>query len=99
MTFKKGQSGNPNGRPKHVLASGKSVAELARDYTERAVETLVEVMEDSDAPKNARVSAAEALLDRGWGKPKQEMDLNVKTEREAILERMRERVHGQPTAH
>ena len=91
MTFKKGQSGNPNGRPKHKLPDGRPVSELARDYSERALTVLIDVMEDAEASKAARVSAAEAVLDRGWGKPKQDMDINVKTDRAEILERARER--------
>lgn len=71
MPYQKGQSGNPSGRPKTVLANGKSLRELAREHTEAAIETLVDVMGDDDAPPPARVSAASALLDRGWGKPTQ----------------------------
>ena len=44
---------------------------MAREKTETAIRTLVEVMEDPKAPKSARIQAAIALLDRGWGKPTQ----------------------------
>ncbi len=40
MPFKKGQSGNPGGRPK-VIAE---VKELARAHTGEAIETLVSIM-------------------------------------------------------
>jgi hypothetical protein len=43
------------------------VQALARTYTEAAVLTLVECLKD---PRHA-VSAAVALLDRGWGRPSQ----------------------------
>jgi hypothetical protein len=43
------------------------VQELARTYTEEAIRTLVEALDD---PK-LKVQAACALLDRGWGKPLQ----------------------------
>jgi len=46
-----------------------SVQELAQQYTEQAIETLAEIMRDKDAPATARLAAAEALLNRGWGKP------------------------------
>jgi Family of unknown function (DUF5681) len=65
--FKKGQSGNPGGRPK-VLAE---VKELAREHTAEAIETLVSIMTDPKSAPAARVSAANALLDRGYGRPPQ----------------------------
>lgn len=73
MTFKAGQSGNPGGRPKVVLPDGRTLAEVARDHTLKAVKTLVDVMEDDGAPPVARVGAANAILDRGWGKPLQQL--------------------------
>ena len=65
--FKKGQSGNPGGRPK-VIAE---VKELARAHTGEAIDTLVSIMANAKAAPAARVSAANALLDRGYGKPPQ----------------------------
>jgi Family of unknown function (DUF5681) len=65
--FKKGQSGNPGGRPK-VIAE---VRELAREYTGEAVKTLVSIMTNPKSAPAARVSAANALLDRGYGRPPQ----------------------------
>jgi len=57
----KGQSGNPGGRPKEV----GHVRELAKQYTEEAIETLVMIMRDESAPPRARSAAAETLLNRG----------------------------------
>lgn len=65
--FQPGQSGNPGGRPKAV----ESVKGLARMHTENAIAALVRVIEDKKAAPAARVSAAVAILDRGWGKPVQ----------------------------
>jgi hypothetical protein len=67
MPFKKGQSGNPGGRPK-VIAE---VKELARAHTGEAIETLVAIMTNPKSAPAARVSAANSLLDRGYGKPPQ----------------------------
>ena len=69
--FKPGQSGNPHGRPK-VLAD---VRGLARTYTADAVAALVRIVRDPKAPQAAQVAAAQAILDRGWGKAVQPSEL------------------------
>ena len=66
--FAPGQSGNPGGRPKDE----HRVAELARSYTVEAIDTLVELMRDGK-DERVRGTAAQALLDRGWGKAKVEV--------------------------
>lgn len=67
MPFKKGQSGNPGGRPK----ADKRLKELAREKTELALNTLIAIAENGKESASARVAAANAILDRGWGKPTQ----------------------------
>ncbi|WP_245471295.1 hypothetical protein [Bradyrhizobium genosp. SA-3] len=47
------------------------IKSLARTHTVHAVNTLLQIMRDKNAPAHARVSAANAILDRGWGKPLQ----------------------------
>ena len=69
--FPKGNSANPGGRPK-LPEDVKHVRELAREYTVEAVATLASVMADGSGP--AKVAAANALLDRGWGKAPQVVD-------------------------
>lgn len=65
MPFQPGQSGNPGGRPK----GAGEVKATAREYTQESIERLVHWMRSEDA--RASVPAANALLDRGWGKPAQ----------------------------
>ena len=79
--FKKGESGNPGGRPK-VIAE---VKELARAHTGEAIETLVSIMTNQKSAPAARVSAANALLDRGFGKPAQHIIGPVEVSRSGRL--------------
>ena len=69
-SFKPGQSGNPSGGPR-ILAD---VQNAARDYSAEAIETLARIMRNPKTPAPARISAACALLDRGYGKPSQAID-------------------------
>ena len=61
-----GSSPNPGGRPKII----EDIRDLAREHTETAINALVHIAE-SGKQESARVAAASALLDRGWGKPTQ----------------------------
>jgi len=55
------------------------IRSLARSYTVKSIKVLVGVMSAPDAAPAARVSAATALLDRGWGKPAQTTELTVRS--------------------
>jgi hypothetical protein len=71
--FPKGKSGNPGGRSRAITNLGVE----ARKYADLALETLVQVCTGklkSVTPRD-RVAAANALLDRGFGKPTQALDL------------------------
>lgn len=50
------------------------IRSLARSHTRSAILALAGVMRSKDATHAARVSAANALLDRGWGKPPQALE-------------------------
>lgn len=65
MPFEKGQSGNPGGRPKE----NAEIKALAREHGPAAVQKLFELM-GCGSPRT-EVAAAQALLDRGYGKPAQ----------------------------
>src|ERR1700674_2334042 len=64
--FRKGESGNPGGRPKAVA----ELRDLARTYTAEAIDALAELMRDGE-DERVRLAASVSLLDRGWGKPAQ----------------------------
>ena len=81
-SFRPGVSGNVNGRPKRAetIEARRVVADVkaaARELTLDAMDTLKLVMKDPKAPPAARVGAATAILDRGWGKPTQPVDANI----------------------
>lgn len=42
--------------------------ELAREHTETALETILEIMNDCEEEGSTRLEAAKQILDRGWGK-------------------------------
>ena len=67
------KSGNPKGRP----SIKGPVEALAREHTEEAVETLVELMRRG-VPDAVKGAAANALLNRGWGLPRQVVEEAVK---------------------
>lgn len=60
-------AGRKTGSPNKV---GADVRELARQYTDQAIETLAQIMLHGKESQ-ARASAADKLLDRGWGRPAQ----------------------------
>lgn len=65
-----GQSGNPNGRPR-VDPKLKAIAQAK---TEEAMAAIIACLDDAD-PK-VRIAAANAILDRGHGKPAQSVTVS-----------------------
>lgn len=74
-TWAKGKSGNPGGRSPRIGPNGETAAELARMHTAAAIETLAAGLATSDW--NIRVACANALLNRGWGAPKEHVTTEV----------------------
>ena len=66
--------GRVAGTPNKATAS---IKEVAQQYTEDALKTLVAVMGDETAPHAARVAAANSIIDRGHGKPRQSIDADI----------------------
>lgn len=69
MPFQPGVSGNPSGRPKE----NNEVKALARANAPQAMQTLIDIMTNGE-PKLA-LQAANAVLDRAYGKPAQAVQL------------------------
>ncbi len=70
-TFLKGVSGNPDGRPKQDT----NLRDLARAHTAEAIATLVQIMQNRKAALTAHIHACVAILDRGYGRPAQYMEI------------------------
>lgn len=68
--WKKGESGNPGGRPKGFA----ELRELARTHGEHCIERLVTLSNDPDG--RIAVAACSILLDRGYGKPMQAVEVS-----------------------
>jgi hypothetical protein len=76
--FKKGESGNPGGRPKVI----GELRELAREHAPDAIKELARLAIKAKS-ETARVAAIRELLDRGYGKAAQVLDTELDTENEA----------------
>ena len=51
-----------------MVRSVTEIRSMARSHTKTALNVLVAVMRNTKATPPARIAAANAILDRGWGK-------------------------------
>ncbi len=65
-SFKKGSSGNPQGRPKRTAQELDLIA-ACKEKTPRALAVMVRIMEEGENERN-QLAAAQAIIDRGYGK-------------------------------
>jgi hypothetical protein len=72
MKFRKGQSGNPGGRPK-VLGE---VQELARLHAPSIIVELARLALKAKS-ETARIAAIRELLDRGYGRTRQSVEVST----------------------
>jgi hypothetical protein len=66
-TFKKGVSGNPGGRSKMP----SEVKRVLEKNTLRAIECVLQIMNDVKNKASDRIKAAEFIVDRAYGRPAQ----------------------------
>jgi hypothetical protein len=71
MKFSKGKSGNPGGRPK-VLGE---VQELARHHAPEVIAELARLAVKARS-ETARIAAGRELLDRGFGRARQSLEVS-----------------------
>jgi hypothetical protein len=72
--FKKGQSGNPGGRPKKTEEE-RTLEAMCRERTPEALHAILRIMAGSKQDR-AKLAAAQYVLDRAWGKPKESVELS-----------------------
>lgn len=71
MAFVKGQSGNPGGRAKAVMPDGRTLSEVAREHSPAALQVLIDAL---TKPETC-FAAAKEILDRGFGRAAQSVEL------------------------
>jgi hypothetical protein len=89
--FKPGQSGNPGGRAKQtpeLFALAREQTVEASSLNCRTSYTIVAIMKDKGAPKVARLTAANLVLERGHGKAVSMVDMRIADERRSTLRRI-----------
>lgn len=82
--FLPGNPGGP-GRPKKVLTAQelfdqqvrRDLKAVAKQNSPEAFRTLLEIMRDTTVGVQHRLNAASQILDRGWGKPTNHVDVSV----------------------
>ena len=84
--FKKGESGNPNGRPKKLPELDKLLADVLGEEKDgiTAGEVILKALRAKAAKGDVR--AAEVLLDRAYGKAKQTIDNNISVNKPVIID-------------
>ena len=84
--FKKGVSGNPGGRPKKTQEELDLVA-ACKEKAPEALATIAKIMTEGENERN-RLAAAQAIIERGYGKPKETVEANVTGRIETITRRI-----------
>lgn len=67
---------------------GRNVTQLARDYTEEALMKQVSLMRDPEVPAREQLKASEYILSRGWGAPKQSIEMMANVQHEHNVSRI-----------
>lgn len=82
--FSKGQSGNPNGRPKKLPSIDLLMAEVMGEEKDgiTAAQAILNMLRGKAAKGD--IKAAQLLLERAYGKSKQNIDITTQGEKVTI---------------
>jgi hypothetical protein len=83
--FKKGETGNPNGRPRKLPELDKLLADVMGEEKDglSAAEAILKALRAKATKGDIR--AAEVLLDRAYGKAKQTIDNNLNISQPLVI--------------
>lgn len=76
-TWKPGKSGNPGGRSPKVGPNGETIVQLCRAHTAALIDRALEIATDKTTEHKDALTAIFGLLDRGWGKPTEHVELDA----------------------
>jgi hypothetical protein len=85
--FKKGQTGNPNGRPRKLPELDKLLADVLGEEKDgiTAAEAILKALRLKAAKGDVR--AIEVMLDRAYGRAKQVIDTTINDQRDITITR------------
>lgn len=72
--FQPGTTGNKGGRPKKTEEE-RTLEQMCKDKTPDALGTILYIMQDGEQER-ARLAAAQYIIDRGWGRAKESVELS-----------------------
>ncbi len=76
-SFKPGQSGNPNGRPKESEAVKNAKTAMSK-MTPKVVEQMEEALNSEDTKLSDKIKIWEIIFDRVYGRPQQAVEVDAK---------------------
>ncbi len=84
MAFVKGQSGNPTGEGAGRKKMSPEMRAALDNYGLEGINALIEIARTADRDSD-KITAISTLLDRGYGKPVQQVDADVHDSRYIII--------------